>query len=290
MHSNLAMAGDIKALEQHRWYAGEKNCEKGKKAAPIEIYHFDSDTYILRQNKCLHYEAPFLYLIFGSEQALLIDTGATESVNTFPLFATVNRIQRQRAKTLGLQKKALPLTVAHSHSHGDHIAGDGQFKGHNSVTVVPAKDLSGLQTTFGIKNWPKQQVKLDLGKRVLTLIPSPGHQSEAITFYDDKNKWLITGDNLYPGRLYIREWQVFKNSIRTLVEFSELHDVKAVLGAHIEMSLTAGVDYKMGSTYHPDEASLVLYKEDLILLHRQLKILGDTPTKAVFDKFIIYPL
>ena len=288
--SKLAIAGDLTALKQHRWYAGGKDCSDGVKAAPIEIYQFDIDTYILRQNKCLHYEAPFLYLLFGTEKALLVDTGAMEDVNAFPLFDTVNNIQKQRARVLGLEVLELPLIVAHSHSHGDHIAGDGQFNHAKNVTLVPAKDLPGLKRAFGIKNWPEQEVKIELGQRELTLIPSPGHQNEAVTFYDTKNKWLITGDNLYPGRLYVRKWQIFKQSITTLVEFSKHHEIKAILRAHIEMSNINGVDYKMGSTYHPNEASLVLSKDHLLALHTELKNLGDKPTKVVKDKFIIYPL
>jgi hypothetical protein len=35
--------------------------------------------YILRENGCVNYEKPFLYLFFGSQKALLIDTGAGET-------------------------------------------------------------------------------------------------------------------------------------------------------------------------------------------------------------------
>ena len=34
---------------------------------------------ILRQNMAIDYEAPFLYLLFGGDRALLLDTGATAS-------------------------------------------------------------------------------------------------------------------------------------------------------------------------------------------------------------------
>jgi hypothetical protein len=47
---------------------------------------------ILRQNKAVHYEAPFLYLLFGSDRALLVDTGATPDPPLFPLRATVDRL------------------------------------------------------------------------------------------------------------------------------------------------------------------------------------------------------
>ena len=43
----------------------------------IQVYAYDEHTVILRQNKAVNYEAPFLYLLFGNAQAVLIDTGAT---------------------------------------------------------------------------------------------------------------------------------------------------------------------------------------------------------------------
>jgi hypothetical protein len=44
---------------------------------PIQVHRYDGHTVILRQSKSVHYEAPFLYLIFGNDRALLLDTGAT---------------------------------------------------------------------------------------------------------------------------------------------------------------------------------------------------------------------
>src|SRR5262245_19122910 len=42
----------------------------------FRLHEYNADFYILRQSGCTNYEKPFLYLIFGDGQALLVDTGA----------------------------------------------------------------------------------------------------------------------------------------------------------------------------------------------------------------------
>src|SRR5580700_4793913 len=42
----------------------------------FQIHEFNQDLYILRESGCANYEKPFLYLLFGKEKALLLDTGA----------------------------------------------------------------------------------------------------------------------------------------------------------------------------------------------------------------------
>src|SRR5215469_15290593 len=58
----------------------------------IQVHACDEHTYILRQNKAVHYEAPFMFLLFGRHRAVLLDTGATENPRFFPLRQTVDEI------------------------------------------------------------------------------------------------------------------------------------------------------------------------------------------------------
>ena len=51
----------------------------------IQVHACDEHTYILRQNKAVHYEAPFMFLLFGAARAVLLDTGATANPEFFPL-------------------------------------------------------------------------------------------------------------------------------------------------------------------------------------------------------------
>lgn len=283
-----ASDSQLSKLTQHQWFSGIKNCETNSEPA-IESYQYDENSYILRQNKCSHYEAPFIYLLFGDEKLLVLDTGATADANEFPLAQIVANITAQRSASTGKPKPKQTI-VAHSHNHSDHIAGDKQFANNANTTVIPVNDLARLQQVFSMQGWPDNNSQLDLGNRMLTIIPSPGHQKEAISIYDPVNKWLLTGDTLYPGRLYIRQWQTFQQSIKKLVTFSKQNPVAAILGAHIEMSAQAGIDFPTGSTYQPNEASLVLTTKELFLLHSELTKLGEKVERVVSDKFIIYPL
>jgi hypothetical protein len=89
--------------------------------------------------------------------------------------------------------------------------------------------------------------------------------------------------------LYIEDWTDYKKSITKLKLFTTSHQVSYILGNHIEMSNTAGIDYPVGMMYQPNEIKLSLKMEDLDLLFHALEKLGDTPTRAVYPKFIIYP-
>src|SRR5688572_15372523 len=48
-------------------------------AEPWQVHEYNPNFFILRQSGCTHYEKPFLYLLFGKDQALLVDTGAGQS-------------------------------------------------------------------------------------------------------------------------------------------------------------------------------------------------------------------
>ncbi len=280
-------------LDTKVWFSGVADCSQNV-APPIEVFEQDESTFVLRQNKCTHYEAPFMYLLLGEHSSILIDTGASQEQSEFPIAQTIAALVKKHLDQKESSAKAHKLWVAHSHSHGDHIAGDQQFTELSipdlQVMVVPANNLQAVKTTFTINQWPSQLVQLDLGGRLLDIIPSPGHQSEAITFYDHQTKWLLTGDTFYPGRLYIREWKTFKDTIKRLVTFTRNNPVSAILGAHIEMSAVPSVEYEVGSTYQPNEMPLALTTKDLEELNSLLTELGDTPKKVTRDKFVVYPV
>src|SRR5688500_8688186 len=89
-HANgaFAMDGELDV----RWIHGSADCATNSDP-PLQAHAFDRDTYILRQNKCLNYEGPFLYLLFGRERALLLDTGAApDSGDELPVRAAVDGI------------------------------------------------------------------------------------------------------------------------------------------------------------------------------------------------------
>lgn len=271
-------------LESVRWIHGSENCAQNSDQ-PIQIVQYNDDTWVLRQNKCINYEAPFIFLIIGDEKGLLMDTGATSNPDSFPLYKTVREIIHQWEKE---NKKKLNLIVAHTHSHGDHWAGDAQFKNKPNTSIVGLTPTD-VQDYFKLTDWPNKTSLFDLGNRQIEIIPIPGHDATSIALYDQQTQLLLTGDTFYPGRLYVRDWMAFKNSIQRLTDFSSTHQIKYLIGNHIEMSRTQGKDYPTGSTWQPDEHSLPLKIADLQKLNVALEQSGDQPKRMVFDDYIVYP-
>src|ERR1700744_1240996 len=93
---------------------------------PLQVHRYDPHTVIVRESKSVNYEAPFLYLLFGNDRALLLDTGATADPAKFPLRATVDRLIAGWLAPHPLDTSQ--LVVAHTHGHNDHVAGDAQLR------------------------------------------------------------------------------------------------------------------------------------------------------------------
>lgn len=279
--SRAADSTPLPRLFAERWIDGTLPQEPATQTQAL-----DADTFVIRQSIKTNFEAPFLYLLFGREKALLIDTGA-EGGRIRP---TVDAIIKSWLKAHG--RDDIPLVVAHSHSHGDHIAGDGAFRDRPNTTVVGLK-AQDVAAFFGIANWPDEIARLDLGGRTLSIIPTPGHQKAAIMLYDPRLKILLSGDTLYPGRLYVPVNFLAENraSVGRVAAFAARHPIRAVLGAHIEMTQTAGRDYAHEVTTHPDEHPLELPVTSISALRTGLKANLDTPDQPqVHKQFIIVPV
>lgn len=259
----------------------------GKPGEPlIQVHHYDEHTVILRQSKRISFEAPFVFLLFGNERAFLLDTGATEDHAQFPLRATVDGlIDAWLAKN---PRENYELIVAHTHGHGDHVAGDAQFVDRPLTTVVP-RELEAVQSFFGLGATASvDQVPFDLGGRVLQIIASPGHHAAAITTYDPWTGILFTGDTVYPGRLYVFDYAAFNTTLDRLVAFTETHPVKLVLGCHIEMTRKPGRDYAIGTTYHPNERALEMTTAQLKDVRDATASIAGKRGLHRFDDFIIF--
>ena len=267
------------------WIHGSEDCDTNRDPA-IEVFRFDADTFILRQNKCVHFEAPFIYVLFGEHTVFVQDTGATAEPDRFPLFETVERLVAQRRPRA---EAPLRILVTHSHSHGDHTAGDAQFRGKPGVTLVEPNG-EAVRRYFGFESWPNGVARVDLGGRELIVVPLPGHQDEHVAAYDSRTHWLLTGDSLYPGQLYVMDWPAYKSSVHRLVEFADTHAISAVMGTHIEMSRTEGKLFPRGATFQPNEAALPLTVADLRRLDAGLQRAGDEPQEIPLGEFVVMPV
>ena len=277
-------AAQVRPLDV-QWIHGSPSA-KHNTDPDIQVHAYDEHTVILRQNKAVNYEAPFLYLLFGNAQAVLIDTGATAEPGLFPLRRVVDELVA--AWLTFHPRDGYRLLVLHTHAHGDHIAGDGQFADRPDTMVVDAERPAAWEF-FGFDRNTNAAAVLDLGGRVLDCLPTPGHHEAAVTFYDPWTGFLLTGDTVYRGRLYIQDWPAFTRSIDQLIEFCDRTPVTHVLGCHIEMTQQPGVDYPIRTTYQPDEPPLEMTVEHLHRIRAAIDEIGETATRRAFDEFIIWP-
>lgn len=183
----------------------------------------------LRQDKCATFEAPFLFLLVGSQRALLIDAGDLDSDAAL--------LQALDA----LVPPGLPLLCVSTHPHSDHVAGFGFLRSRRHTEVLEMAPEGG---------------SLDLGggRVVEVFAAGSGHSDRDVCFLDVVNRLLFTGDVLYPGYLYVRRFAAFVHGIRNVHRLAKgRYDWS--LGAHCEMSRDGRL-FPSGARYQPDEAPL----------------------------------
>jgi glyoxylase-like metal-dependent hydrolase (beta-lactamase superfamily II) len=254
-----------------RWTPGSPDCAG---TPPFFVHEYNSTFLILRQSGCTNFEKPFLYLLLGANEAMLVDTGA-EGADV--------------SAAVGSLLRGLPLLVVHSHGHDDHVAGDAAFRGREGVRLVePTR--SAVAAFFGLPDWPRGVAQYDLGERVLDVFPIPGHEPASIAIYDRRTGILLAGDVLYPGRLYVRDDAAFRASIDRLVAFTSAHDVTHILGCHIENTRTPYVDYPEGTTFQPDEHALELGRAHLLELQIALREMDGPIVRRRLRDFTIWPV
>ena len=259
--------------------SGRPDCSR---IPPFQVHKYNDDFYIIRESGCTNYEKPFIFLLFGKDKVLLLDTGAGKA-------KIARAVERVISAWLARNRRdSIELVVAHTHAHGDHIAGDSQFANLPHTTLVLPK-LEAVQTFFGFKNWPVETVTYDLGDRVLDVIPIPGHEATSIAVYDRQTGVLFTGDSLYPGRLYVRQPAEYVRSIQRLVDFTKDKPVAHIIGNHIEETKTPFLDYKIGTVYQPNEHVLELGRGQLLELNNALQQMNGTIVRKAFRDFTIWP-
>ena len=250
----------------------------------MQVQRYDDDTYVIRQSIRTNFEGPFLYVLFGSDRALLIDTGA----GGLAVRPTINRVIAEWAARH--HRTSIPLIVAHSHSHGDHHQGDAEFLERPDTTVVGLypKEVADF---FKIADWPNQIVAYDLGSRVLDIIPTPGHQSAHLMMFDRNTRLLFSGDSLGPYRLYVpmNEAKTFRDSIERVAAFTKDKRVSWILGAHVEMTTKPGDLIPDEAPSHPDEHALEISYSNLPELQSALHAMGDNLEQQAHRDFVIFP-
>lgn len=255
-----------------RWIDGTTPVEPA-----IQTWTYDPRTTIFRQSLKTHFEAPFTMLLVGTERALLVDSGTGHA----DLRGAVDRV---------LADYDVELVVAHTHDHDDHVGGDPQFASRARTTIVP-HGMDAVRRAFAIERSRGELGGIDLGGgRVVDVIAIPGHEAAHVAFYDRGSRLLLTGDTLYPGRLYVRDWGAFRASVARLVDFVDVgHPVRDVVGSHIEMAADQ-VEFEDKVLEHPNEHPLPLTEGHLRDLLATVNAMADAPVRTVRPDYVVVPL
>ncbi len=123
-----------------------------------------------------HQEEVISYLVVGSNQALLIDTGLG--------------IQNIKSEVKKITDK--PIMVVNTHSHFDHVGDNYRF---SSVITV--------NRPHSIKKVTPKNNSISMKPFSFEVIKTPGHSPDSICLYERSQRWLFAGDTLYKGPIYL---------------------------------------------------------------------------------------
>jgi len=258
------------------WNEGAANCANNPQP-PLQVHQYNARTFILRENLCATPEGPFLYLLIGSAKALLIDTGDVADPTRMPLATTVTSLLPGDASA------KFPLLVVHTHRHADHRTGDGQFT-HLAKVQVVGFTIDDVRRYYNFADWPNGLSQIDLGGRIIDVIPTPGHNETEVSFYDRNTGLFFSGDFLMPGRLLIEDTGTDLASAERIAAFVNDRPISFVLGGHIEQN-SVGNLFSWESQYHPHEQILQMTKDDLLALPAVIRSFNGVYT--VRGKFIL---
>ncbi len=223
------------------------------------VEQIDEKTFAISEYK--HWEETHSYLLIGNEKALLIDTGlGVENIK-----AVVDNLTK------------LPLIVATTHVHWDHIGGHKYF---NRIAVhenekqwltnfplplnVVKSNLQDKNCTFpkefDIKNYTVFQGQpqillcdnevIDLGNRKIKVIHTPGHSPGHCCYFEEDKGYLFSGDLIYKGCLDIyypsTDINDFENSILKVKQLS----VSRILPAHHSLNISTTIISKIEHAFH----------------------------------------
>lgn len=124
-----------------------------------------------------------MYLIEGTDRALLFDTGMGKG----DLEAYVKTLTN------------LPIDVAITHGNGDHFGQVEQFP--NSIVYMSDLDATRLPAALNTSKfkWVKEGDVIDIGSKKFEVTLVPGHTLGSIVFLDRADKIAITGDAVSSG-------------------------------------------------------------------------------------------
>ena len=175
-----------------------------------------------------------IYLIFGSEKALLIDTGS----GLYSIKSVVNKLIEDRE-----------LLVVNTHSHFDHRGSNVEFESiyihENEVRIASLPfDISMLKdspkeivqrySTISFVYQPSNNVeplvdgdRFELGDISIEVIHTPGHSMGSVSLLTSKGE-LFTGDTAHYGTMYLPKRSEFPIILKSISKLKELCDANVI--------------------------------------------------------------
>ena len=208
-------------------------------AASQDWYHIikiDARTYALSEPK--YWQRNVSYLILGSKQALLFDTGPG-------IYSIRDVVQRLTS---------LPVIVVPSHLHFDHV---GRISEFTDIALLDKRELrsqvkDGIFTetraqymldndySFNVHRWIKNGETIDLGGRQIAVVSTPGHTPESVSLIDLPNRRIFTGDLVNREVLLLNvPGSSLHQVLRSLHELARLAPGSMAYEAHSEQPLLA---------------------------------------------------
>lgn len=186
------------------------------------------------------------YLILGTKQAVLFDTGMGIS--------SISKVTKQLT--------GKPVVVLNSHTHNDHVGGNWEFpyvfamdtdftrknalgsRADAQAEIAPGQICGKLPAGFNPKAYETRRwkifhfvhdgFKVNLGARTVEIVATPGHTPDSIALIDRANGLLFTGDTYYPAPIWLyrpeTDMDAYVASVKRLAALAP--KVKMVLGAH----------------------------------------------------------
>lgn len=199
----------------------------------------------------------YAFLIVGNERALLIDSAyASSGVRKYVESVT-----------------DLPITLVNTHGHFDHIGGNGDFN-QAYLSELDWKMVKDQQDVTSLKKMMKHSLEVlhmgfllkipkikqsfdedcyigdceylplpsegyfDLGGRKVSFFETPGHTHGCICLFDEKTRFLFTGDMLFklqtPGCAtpYSTSVEEYLESVKKIKKFYNDNKVKKLVPSH----------------------------------------------------------
>ncbi len=219
------------------------------------VEKIDCDTFAISEYK--HWEETHSYLLCGTDQAVLIDTGLG-----------VGNI-----KDIVQELTRLPVQVITTHAHWDHIGGhhlfdkiavhEAEIKWLSEEFPIPLavvksnlmKEPCDFSKDFDIDKYHVYQGTpnlglqdgdcINLGNRKLSVIHTPGHSPGHCCFYEPDKKYLYSGDLIYKGCLDAfyptTDPKLFMQSVQVV----QLLPINKILPAHHALDIPVDIINKI---------------------------------------------